>query len=185
MRIAFMSAAMAVTLSVASSASADPPKKKNEPRRESLVAGGSAAFVLGYGYAAGMGGLEYRSPGGRAASDMFLPVAGPYLALAQNQVSIRTLASTKLADGYFRDRSGPATVGDVAVFEGGLVLFAFEYAALLADPLVQGAGLATASVAGVMQDKSLRAASAPPRPQWSVAPAWNAGPGVALSVTSW
>ncbi|MGH7328361.1 MAG: hypothetical protein ACREJX_08430, partial [Polyangiaceae bacterium] len=140
MRIVFAMAAMAVTFLAASVASADPPKEKKEQLRHSMVVGGTGAFVLGYGYAAGMGALEYRTLDGHVPSDMFVPVAGPYMALAQNQVSIRTLASTKLVDGYFRDRIGPTTVGDVAVFEGGLVLFAFEYAALLADPIVQGAG---------------------------------------------
>ena len=182
LRIALALAAMVVASSIATIASADPPKRKGEPSRRALVAGGTGAFLLGYGYAAGMGELEYRTPDGHVPSDMLVPIAGPYMALAQNQITIRTLASTKLVDGYFRDRSGATTVGDVAAFEGGLVLFAFEYAALLADPIAQGGGLATAALGDLSSSEPSRAATTP---HVTVGPAWNAGPGVSLSVTSW
>lgn len=95
-----------------------------------------------------MGGLVYRTADGRVPSDMFVPVAGPYMALAQKQLPFDTL--------------------------------------LLADPIVQGFGLVATGAAAIVPGEPSRShSSSPSNAQWSVAPAWNAGPGVSLSVTSW
>ena len=184
----FVIVALALTsVFVARLASAqETPKKNSSASPSKLVGAGVGAFVVGYGYAATMGGLVYRTPGGNVPSAMFLPVAGPYLALAEGQIPVKTLIGVRAGDAYVRNQHGAATFEDVSVFMGALVLVGFEYTFLVLDPIVQGTGIAAITIGATRAASSdAKTKSNSKATNISFAPTWNAGPGVSMLVSSW
>lgn len=182
LRISIAIGAVAVPSLTSMAAYADGPPTSSSASRGALVGAGAAAFTLGYGYAAAMGGFVYRSDDGHVPSDVFVPIAGPYLALAQGEIPARTLLSVRAGDAYFRDRHGAATFGDAAVFVGALFGGAVEYTALVLAPIAQGAGV-TSMALGVAVSNPPQPKSS--KPKISFAPTWSSGPGVSMQVSSW
>jgi hypothetical protein len=165
-------------------ASADETQKKEDasPTSSQLIIAGVGALAVGYGYAATAAGV-YRTPDDQVPSSMFVPVVGPYVALAEGQIPVQTLIGARAANAYFRNHEGPATFEDVSVFMGGLVLGGLEYTLLVLDPILQGAGLAATTVG--IAESGKKPALPSSTTKISFAPMWSSGPGVAMQVTSW
>ena len=84
--------ALTFLLAAVSARAADPDPLRgahDRPQKKAtnLVSAGVVVFATGYAYSAMMGGLVYRDDHGKAPSAAFIPVAGPWIALARDRIN--------------------------------------------------------------------------------------------------
>ena len=174
-------------LSAVSARAADPEPLRgahDRPQKKAtnLVSAGVVVFATGYAYSAMMGGLVYRDDQGKAPSELFIPVAGPWIALARGRINGESTVTGRLAPTRVCPRDPYFCVGAMPFVFLGMV----EYAFGLLDPLVQATGLALVVAGEVTKPSRVSATwSDAPRPKISLAPTWHGGPGMSLMVSSW
>jgi hypothetical protein len=167
-------------------ARADPPKKKAS--RDDRIAAGITLFVDAYAYPVLMGSLVYRKPDGTIPTDLMIPFAGPYLAIAKRDISVESLVAYHVAkampDGGEISLDS-FTVGDVLEIFLVQAIKGLEFAVLAIDPIMQGTGIAIAGVGAASPHTKSGTTDSGVHPKISFTPIWMSGPGVGLSVTSW
>lgn len=137
---------------------------------------GLGLFAVSYGWCAAMSGV-YKYTDGRRATDMAIPIVGPYLAiLRKSSVDGNTMLGGRLIGNGDGDGLGAGLK-----VMGGIYLFTYEVLAMLAAPVAQTFGLASA-LSSLGRTRLVRRE----RATLTVAPlAVRSGAGVALSLTSW
>ena len=170
-------------------ASADARADEAAQQREwdpSITTGGVGVALGSYSYAALMGAAAYRRKNGDVVSEMFIPVAGPWLALRKEaRFDDTSIVSYRLIDYGVNHCHGELPCSLTAV--GGFLLFLPEVFVLVVDPLAQATGILMIFV-GLGQTRPVQPheKSAPAKLQWSVKPASvGTGSGVAFTLSNW
>ncbi len=114
---------------------------------------------------------------------MFIPVVGPYVALKRGQIAGGLIVGRVVGSTTPCPQGGQRLC--LAAW-GEISLVIFEYGVLVFDPIVQATGL-TMTVIGATDTSHGRASAVvtPSHPHVSLAPTWQQGPGIPLTISSW
>lgn len=195
MRLRALASIVACLLVVLLSSSAQAQESAQEVKKGlSLTEAGLVTFGVAYGWSAATGAV-YRDSSERVIPTMFVPVAGPIMALHADRHEIE---GRYTFTGRMIEATGANSCSGDGVICGSALPFIpvaiVEYLMIYGASLTQAAGLVMALVGTLKEDQTgardhVNAAAARPaassRPKIAISPSVPGGLGLSLSVTQW